>query len=35
MAGQGLAADDDAIISAAKEAATSLLRDLLPNYVPH
>jgi AcrR family transcriptional regulator len=35
MAGQGLGADDDAIIAAAKEATASLLRDLLPAYAPH
>lgn len=35
MAGQGLAADDEAILAAAKEAAGSLLRDILPSYVPH
>ena len=35
MAGQGLAADDDEIMAAAKDAAMSLLHDLLPGYTPH
>jgi len=33
MAGQGLGASDAEILSAAREAAASLLRDLLPDYV--